>query len=296
MQTATSAILQLQPAVFLDRDNTLIHNDGDLGDPGSVRLIDGVAAGLRALRDAGFRLIVVTNQGGVARGLFSEADVDSVHMRIAHLVDEAAQFPHLIDRFYYCPYHPEGTDPEYRREHPWRKPSPGMMLQAARDMHLDLASSWLIGDQPRDIAAGKAAGCRTIMIHGSDADAAAVHATAHAESFMSAVQTILNETSQRREPPNRNGVAAPMGRADAAPHDLRRAVLDLTDEIRSWRVSRGDLTTFKVLAGLAQLMALLCALLGLVQLQDVESFQRWLGGAILLQLMTVTLILLDRER
>src|SRR5262245_3812749 len=141
----------VQPAVFLDRDNTLIHNDSGLGDPEQVRLCEGVPTGLRSLRESGYSLVVVTNQAGVARGKFTEADVDSVHQRIATLVDAQARSFGLIDRFYYCPYHPDGTVDEYRRDHPWRKPHPGMILQAARDMGIDLAESWMIGDQERDI-------------------------------------------------------------------------------------------------------------------------------------------------
>ena len=111
--------------------------------------------------------------------MFSEEDVDAVHQRIATLIDEqaasggksSANHNGLIDRFYYCPYHPEATVQEYRRDHPWRKPHPGMILQAARDMGLDLSRSWMIGDQERDILAGKAAGCRTVLFS-RDADLA----------------------------------------------------------------------------------------------------------------------------
>ena len=151
-------------AVFLDRDNTLIANDGDLGDPKLVRLVEGVGAGLGALRDAGYRLVVVTNQGGVARGRFSESDVDAVHQRLAALLDQAAGCSNLIDRFYYCPYHPEGPVERYRRDHPWRKPHPGMLLKAAQDLGLDLARSWMVGDGDGDMAAGRAAGCRTVLV------------------------------------------------------------------------------------------------------------------------------------
>jgi len=154
----------VQSAVFLDRDNTLILNDGDLGDPESVRLLAGVPEALATLRDAGFTLVVVTNQGGVARGQFTEDDVRAVHRRIGELVDRIAGRRDLIARFYHCPFHPQGCVPAYTREHPWRKPSPGMLLQAAADLSLDLDRSWMIGDAARDVEAGWRAGCRTVLL------------------------------------------------------------------------------------------------------------------------------------
>ena len=181
----------VEPAVFLDRDNTLIANRGDLGDARLVRLVDGAAQALLQLRRAGYRLVVVTNQAGVARGKFSEADVDAVHQRIAQLLDDELHQPELIERFYYCPYHPEGTVQEYRREHSWRKPNPGMILQAGRDMELDLAHSWVIGDQPRDIAAGRAAGCKTVLLYNGREPALRTNATRSATSLAEAVQMIL---------------------------------------------------------------------------------------------------------
>ncbi|MCX5659044.1 MAG: HAD family hydrolase [Planctomycetota bacterium] len=156
MKAATNA------AVFLDRDNTLIHNDGDLGDPAQVKLIQGAASAIASLRGLGYKVVVVTNQGGVARGKYTEADVDAVHQKIHDMVKSTSATS--IDRFYYCPYHPQGTVQQYTREHPWRKPQPGMLLQAAKDMELDLTQSWLIGDQMRDIEAGARAGTRTILL------------------------------------------------------------------------------------------------------------------------------------
>jgi D-glycero-D-manno-heptose 1,7-bisphosphate phosphatase len=183
------------PAVFLDRDNTLIANDGDLGDPDAVMLLDGVAAGLRALREAGYRLVVVTNQGGVARGVFSEADVDAVNQRIVELLRRETGDP-LIERFYYCPYHPEGTVAEYRSEHPWRKPAPGMLLQAARDLRLDLPRSWIIGDGARDVQAGQSAGCRTVLIAPAPPEEPGVQPTAVVGSFADATQVILKRSAR----------------------------------------------------------------------------------------------------
>ncbi|MHC4994090.1 MAG: D-glycero-alpha-D-manno-heptose-1,7-bisphosphate 7-phosphatase [Planctomycetota bacterium] len=149
-------------AVFLDRDNTIIQNDDDLGDPDQVKLIQGAASAIASLRGLGFQIVVVTNQGGVARGLYEEADVDRVHERIAELVKQTSGA--IIERFYYCPYHPEATVERYKQEHPWRKPQPGMLLQAAEDLGLNLESCWMVGDQLRDIEAGWAAGVRSVLL------------------------------------------------------------------------------------------------------------------------------------
>jgi len=151
-------------AVFLDRDGTLIANDADLGDPAQVRLLPGVADGCAVLRAAGLTLVVVTNQGGVARGAYDEVAVDLVHRELESQLRRATGLDRVIDAFYHCPFHPEGTVARYGREHPWRKPQPGMLLAAARDLDLDLASSWMIGDAERDAAAGRAVGARTIRL------------------------------------------------------------------------------------------------------------------------------------
>ncbi|MEE9213169.1 MAG: HAD-IIIA family hydrolase [Phycisphaeraceae bacterium] len=153
----------MNAAVFLDRDNTLIDNDGDMGDPDKVHLIQGAGSAIASLRGLGYKVVVVSNQGGVARGKYTEQDVDAVHERIRDLV-RANTTGADIDRFYYCPYHPKGRIKRYKRQHPWRKPQPGMLLQAARDMHLDLGRCWMIGDRAHDVRAGAAAGTRTILL------------------------------------------------------------------------------------------------------------------------------------
>ncbi len=158
----------MHPAVFLDRDNTLIHNDGDLGDPRKVILMQGAAAAVASLCGLGYKVIVVSNQGGVARGNFTEDDVQAVNQRLSQLLQQAANGAR-IDAYYYCPYHPEGKVSKYKREHPNRKPQPGMWLEAAKQHDLDLSRSWTIGDQPRDVQAGAAAGTRTILLR-EDAD------------------------------------------------------------------------------------------------------------------------------
>lgn len=187
----------MNQAIFLDRDNTLIANDGDLGDPARVRLIDGVVAPLIRLREAGYRLVVITNQGGVARGAYEEADVEAVHRRIGEMLDEAAGTEGFIERFYYCPFHPDAVVQRYRREHPWRKPNPGMLLQAADDLDLELNECWLIGDQARDAAAGKSAGCRTVLISTDPGAIEQADATAVAGDLAEAVDVVLASSLEK---------------------------------------------------------------------------------------------------
>ena len=164
----------LQRAVFLDRDGTIILNDGDLGDPSRVELLPGVAEGVRQLCANDYAIVVVTNQGGVARGKYDEAAVHATHAQLERVLCEATGLPQVVHAFYFCPFHPEGSVEAYRREHPWRKPAPGMLLAAAQEHALDLPASWMVGDHERDVQAGAAAGCRSILIGAangtSDAD------------------------------------------------------------------------------------------------------------------------------
>ena len=152
------------PAVFLDRDNTLIHNDGDLGEPDGVELVQGAAMAVASLRGLGFKVIGITNQGGVARGKYGESDVEAVHERIDALLERGANGADVAG-WYFCPFHPRGTVEKYTREHPDRKPAPGMLLRAAEEHRIDLGKSWMVGDSLRDTQAGEAAGCRTVLLH-----------------------------------------------------------------------------------------------------------------------------------
>jgi D-glycero-D-manno-heptose 1,7-bisphosphate phosphatase len=146
----------VRPGVFLDRDGTLIAEVGHLGEPERVELLPGVPRALRRLRDAGFGLAVVTNQAGVARGLFTEDAVRVVNARVAELLGREEIW---IDGWYFCPHHPEFTG-----ACECRKPQPGMLRQAARELELDLAASWMVGDHPGDAEAGRRAGARPIVV------------------------------------------------------------------------------------------------------------------------------------
>jgi D-glycero-D-manno-heptose 1,7-bisphosphate phosphatase len=150
-----------QRGVILDRDGTLVADSGFVHRVEDLRLLDGVVPGLRHLVELGFRLVIATNQSGVARGLFSEADMQAFNDALCRrLADEGI----TIDAVYCCTVHPtDGVGP-YRCDSPLRKPRPGMILEAAEEHELDLAASYVIGDKHSDILAGQAAGCRTVLL------------------------------------------------------------------------------------------------------------------------------------
>jgi len=148
-------------AVFLDRDNTLIEDPGYINHPDQVNLLDGVAEAIIELKELGYKLVVVSNQSAVARGIVTEKALAEIHDRLKQLLAEKGAY---LDQIYYCPYHPEGVVRKYRKESDWRKPNPGMLLIAAEEMDIDLSQSWMIGDSSLDTEAGLRAGCRTIFI------------------------------------------------------------------------------------------------------------------------------------
>lgn len=149
-------------AVFLDRDGTIIRDGHYLADPAGVELIVGAAAALRALAKAGFKLVVVSNQSGLARGIIAPAAHDAVHARF---VEVLAAEGVALDAVYYCAHGPDdGCD--------CRKPRAGMISRAVVEHGIDAASSFMIGDKRSDIEAGRAAGCRTVFFSDSLDDTA----------------------------------------------------------------------------------------------------------------------------
>jgi D-glycero-D-manno-heptose 1,7-bisphosphate phosphatase len=181
----------VRPAVFFDRDGTLIHDPGYLRDPADVKLLPGVIDALRRLKSAGYRLVVVSNQSGVARGLLTEEDVRAVNAKMQSLLGASDV---ALDGIYYCPYlaGDEAIRLEYRRDSDLRKPRPGMLLAAANDLGLILSKSWMVGDAQRDVLAGKAAGCRAILLT-TDQSTEAGAADAVAPNLARAADIILSE-------------------------------------------------------------------------------------------------------
>lgn len=149
-------------AVFLDRDGVLIEDVHLLTRIDQLRILPGVPEALQRLASAAFHLVVITNQTVVARGLATEEDVQNVHAELNRQLERAGA--PTIERFYVCPHHPSATLPAYRISCACRKPAPGMILQAAQDLHLDLSSSFTIGDRITDIHAGARAGTRTVLV------------------------------------------------------------------------------------------------------------------------------------
>jgi D-glycero-D-manno-heptose 1,7-bisphosphate phosphatase len=148
-------------AVFLDRDGTLIEEVGYLDRIERLQLYPETVDALRVLQHAGLRLIVATNQSGIAQGLFSEAFVRDLHQHLSELLARGGV---RLDGIYYCPHHPEAKLAAYRAECECRKPASGLLRQAARDLDLDLARSYMIGDRWRDLRAGLACGGAGVLV------------------------------------------------------------------------------------------------------------------------------------
>jgi D-glycero-D-manno-heptose 1,7-bisphosphate phosphatase len=148
-------------AAFVDRDGVINEERHRVHRVDDFVLLPGAVQGLRLLRDAGFRLVVVSNQAGIARDLYDVAAVEAVHLHLRQTLQTEGLH---LDRIYYCPHHPDGRVPGLATHCTCRKPAPGLLLQASNDLGLDLASSVLIGDQLSDIQAGRRAGVATTVL------------------------------------------------------------------------------------------------------------------------------------
>jgi D-glycero-D-manno-heptose 1,7-bisphosphate phosphatase len=151
----------MKPALFLDRDGTLVEPRHYPSRPDDLILHAGIGPLLRIFQDAGWELVVITNQSGLARGYFTEDDLEKMHAWLREMLGE---WGIELNSIQFCPHHIEGTVPHLAVACACRKPEPGMLLNAARERRLDLARSWMIGDILDDIEAGNRAGCRTALV------------------------------------------------------------------------------------------------------------------------------------
>jgi histidinol-phosphate phosphatase family protein len=313
-----------RPAVFFDRDNTLIVSDGYLGDPSKVTLVNAAAAAVARARLLGYATIVFSNQSGVARGMFGEDAVHAVNARLDELLAE--QNPSaVIDRHEFCPFHPQGTVEQYAKESDLRKPAPGMIHRAAEALALDLSRSWVIGDAPRDIEAGRAAGCRTILFQdpslpASPAATSATHVLPdhYVQNLKDALDIIERETASAEEPPpppadtpeitieRESAPSRTATSASSAPPSstnlerLESLAAQILEAVRAQphRDSAGDhaehFSLTKMIAGIMQVLSL--AMLALAYFGRSDAEQERMTLAVFLELFTIALLIMGRQR
>ena len=301
-------------AIFLDRDGTLIPDRNYISDPDEVELLAGSAEAMRRFRDAGYLVVLASNQSGIARGLFDEEALDDVHARLQDLLaDEGA----ALDGAYYCPYldGPEATVKAYRRDSELRKPKPGMLLQAARELNIDLKRSWMIGDSPTDALAGARSGCRTILLdngHGNldDLDVKVTHTAAN---LAEAADLILGKSKpipgpkQASHEERKTGVKRGHGSKRSSPgatrHDevvpMLHKIHDLLEREHKHRRGRqDDFSLMRLLAALLQMFAVVAAVWGgsaLLGDQTGIATAR-LTLACFLQIVSISAFAVDRFR
>lgn len=306
-------------AIFLDCDGTLIEDPGYINHPDQVRLLDGVPEALIELKALDYKLIVVSNQSAIARGIVSEKILGQIHDRLKQLLTEKGV---QLDKIYYCPYHPDGVVPKYRKESSLRKPNPGMLLAAADELDIDLNQSWMLGNSSRDVQAGLRAGCRTILIN---------HCSQHellqaneptpdfkAVNIKEAVNIIKKHhrspekhlnlaqpapaTSPQQTPP----VAEETERAETVPANKNNSTLtseqllsSILQQLKS--MQREDMfaefSIMKLIAGLLQIIVLFCLLISVWLLMSPtsqnDSVLISLGFALVFQMMALTFYIMQ---
>jgi D-glycero-D-manno-heptose 1,7-bisphosphate phosphatase len=312
-------------AIFLDRDDTLIEDPGYISHPDQVKLLPGVTEALTQLKALGYRLVVASNQSGVARGIVTEKVLQQIHDRLKQLLTENAA---PLDRIYYCPYHPDGIVPKYRKESDLRKPSPGMLLLAAKEMDIDLNQSWLIGNSPRDIKAGASVGCKTILIDHSTRqeylepdqpkpDYRAVnmkeavniikkHLRSSGQLVPETIPTILRPQSrpQDAEPQSPQTPKQPANRLDQQLSGDTTANLlnSILQQLRSMQreTTFAEFSVTRLLAGALQIIVLFCLLISVWLLMSAaqadNSVLIALGFAIVFQTMALTFYMMQRRK
>jgi D-glycero-D-manno-heptose 1,7-bisphosphate phosphatase len=299
-----------RPAVFFDRDNTLIVGSDYLGDPDDVVLMNGAADAVSRAKALGYATVVVSNQSGVARGMFTEADVRAVNTRVEEYLREENENA-VIDRQEFCPFHPDAPVEKYRRDSDLRKPKPGMFLKAAEILGLDLSRSWVIGDAPRDIEAGKAAGCKTILFkpQGIEASPAADEPLQGQPDFtcntlLEAIDYIArhDEEQKKTAAPVKADPAAVSNngstKSSDAPSSRRIESLleQVLQEVRHRSDRRLDFSVSKLMAGITQILAIAVLFVAYLNRANTETMFALTFAAMFIQLLTIALLIMDRQR
>lgn len=314
-------------AIFLDCDGTLIEDHGYINHPDQVMLLAGVTDALVELRAMGYKLIVVSNQSGVARGIVTEKVLAQIHSRLKKLLAEKNT---SLDRIYYCPYHPDGVVEKYRKESDDRKPAPGMLLTAADKMNINLNQSWMIGDGDRDIKAGSQAGCRTILINysthrqleppASSPDYRAVNMKEAVNIIKQHHRGVAKAVAQPQPPKKANSQPNPQSSqqhntsgppqpkatsADQNPtsrSESEQLLISILDQLKSIRRAEifDEFSLTKLIAGVLQVVVLFCILITVWFLMSPTSRSNSviiaLGFAILLQLMALTFYIMQGRK
>jgi len=190
----------MKRAVFLDRDGVISEEVGYLSDVGQLQLIPESAQAVHLLNATGLKVIIITNQSGVARGFFSEEQLKELHRAMGKMLSAQRAY---IEAIYYCPHYPEGTVEHYSRECDCRKPSPGMLAQAADEHGIDLTQSYLVGDKLTDVECAQRAGSRGILVltgYGKEEvkkidDASSAKPVFIAQNLLEAAQWIIEDYS-----------------------------------------------------------------------------------------------------
>ncbi len=156
---------ELQKAVFFDRDGVINHDLGYIHKVEDFFWIDGAKEAIALCREKGYKIFIVTNQSGIARGLYTEKEVEVLHNFIQ---DELKKEDTFIDEYSFCPHHPQGIVEEYSKQCNCRKPEPGMIIELIKKHHIDVSQSFIIGDHPRDVEAGKNAGIDGYLFTGKN--------------------------------------------------------------------------------------------------------------------------------
>lgn len=186
-------LLNRQKAVFLDRDGTLNKYCGFITKPEQLELLEGVAEAVKKINESGYLAIVVSNQPVIARGDCSFDELKEIHNK---LETELGNYGAYVDDIYFCPHHPdkgfEGERAEYKIDCACRKPKPGMLLQAAKEYHIDLSQSYMVGDSFRDIEAGLAAGCKTVYIGQKDTEHECIEKAERYENLLAFVKNKIS--------------------------------------------------------------------------------------------------------